>query len=150
MSSSTTELPEAGVVASLSTGERAILHPYGDVIHHEKGGLVVEQGVVQSFLHLVLEGELQVKVRSEEAIVPLGYVQAGQCVGEMSLLEPAEASAFVSATAPTTVWCISRLKFDKFVEEHPRIACKLLKSIAMLLADRLRKGSQRLLDAEDG
>jgi CRP/FNR family transcriptional regulator, cyclic AMP receptor protein len=142
-------LPAEGLLESLSEAERANLQSYGDFIHHDKGGIVVEQGIQQSFLHLVAEGELEVRLLGPEAIVPLGYVTQGACVGEMSLLEPVEASAQVSATAPTNVWALSRSRFDQFLGEHPEAGCKLLKAVATLLAKRLRKGSERLLHAHE-
>jgi CRP-like cAMP-binding protein len=142
-------LPSHGLLSPLSEEERTLLQHYGDFIHHEKGDTVVEQGLQQSFLHLVVSGELQVKLQGPEAIVPLGYVDVGGCVGEMSLLQPLEASATVVTTAPTNVWALSRSRFDQFLQEHPLAGCKFLKAIATLLSHRLRKGSQRLLDAQD-
>ena len=109
---------------------------------------MVEQGVSQAFLHLVLEGELRVFVKSEDAIVPLGYIQAGEGVGEMSLLEPVDASAMVMANATTKAWAISRSRFEEFTTAHPLAAAKFLKAIAIQLGRRLRKGSERLLNAE--
>lgn len=141
-------LPAAGLVADLTSAERGELCHYGEFIDHEKNDVLVEQGVAQAFLHLVLEGELRVLLKSEEAIVPLGYVQAGECVGEMSLLEPVDASATVMANASTRVWAINRPRFEEFTAAHPATAAKLLKAIAIQLGRRLRKGSARLLDAE--
>lgn len=141
-------LPATGLVADLSPRERGDLCSYGEFITHPKGDTVVEQGVTQAFLHLVLEGELRVILKSEEAILPLGYVEAGESVGEMSLLEPVDASATVLANANSVVWAISRTRFEEFTEANPAVAAKLLKAIAILLGRRLRKGSERLLDAE--
>jgi CRP-like cAMP-binding protein len=146
---SSTTLPNQGLLSTLSDQERAVLQIYGETVHHDKGDSVVEQGIQQSFMHLVVSGELQVKLQGPEAIVPLGYVSPGGCVGEMSLLDPVEASAHVVATSPTNVWALSRVKFDEFTAEHPVAACKFLKAVASLLASRLRKGSQRLLEAQD-
>ena len=141
-------LPAAGLVSTLTDAERGELCFYGEFITHEKGDTVVEQGVSQAFLHLVLEGELRVFVKSEEAIVPLGYIQAGEGVGEMSLLEPVDASAMVMANATTKAWAISRSRFEEFTTAHPLAAAKFLKAIAIQLGRRLRKGSERLLNAE--
>ncbi len=143
-------LPSNGLLESLSAEERAFLQSYGDMIHHDKGDTVVAQGIRQSYLHLVADGELQVKVTSPEAVVPLGYVAPGGCVGEMSLVQDeVEASANVVATAPTYVWALSRSRFEQFLGENPVVGCKLVLAIASLLASRLRKGSERLLKAQD-
>lgn len=144
----TNTLPAAGLASGLTAQERSELCLYGEFITHEKGDTVVEQGVSQAFLHLVLEGELRVILKSDEAIVPLGYIQAGEGVGEMSLLEPVDASATVLANATTKAWAISRTRFGEFTTDHPAAAAKFLKAIALQLGRRLRKGSERLLTAE--
>ena len=141
-------LPALGLVAKLTTAERAELCVYGEFITHEKGGAVVEQGLPQAFLHLVLAGELRVFITSEDAIIPLGYMEAGEAVGEMTLLEPVNASASVVANATTQAWCINRTRFEEFTAAYPAIAVKVLKAIAIQLAGRLRKGSERLIEAE--
>jgi CRP-like cAMP-binding protein len=133
----------------MTPDERATLCSYGEFIDHHKGDHLVEQGLPQSYLHLLVDGELRVVLRSEEAVVPLAYVQPGESVGEMSLLEPVDASASVLANANSRTWCMSRDQFDHFTTEHPVAANKLLKSIAIQVARRLRKGSERLLAAEE-
>ncbi len=138
-----------GLVAGLSPDERKALAYFGEVLTHRKGDALVEQGLPQSYLHLVLDGELRVSVASDEAILPLAYIQPGECVGEMSLLEPVDASASVVANAISKTWAISREQFDSFTEQHPAASNKFLKAIAIQLAHRLRKGSQRLLHAEE-
>jgi CRP-like cAMP-binding protein len=109
---------------------------------------VVEQGLPQAFLHLVLDGEFRIFVKSDDAILPLGYAKAGDAVGEMSLLEPIDASAMVVAHSTSHDWCINRARFDEFAAAHPIIAVKVLKAVAIQLGQRLRKGSERLIEAE--
>ena len=144
----TTGLPALGILAKLSPDELAILEGYGETISLHKGDRLIQQGQPQSFLHFVLEGELKIQVASKDAIVPLGYAQVGGCVGEMSLLEPTSASAAVMASAHSRLWYLSSEKFDQFVAEHPAAGASLLRAIALVLAGRLRKGSERLLASE--
>jgi CRP-like cAMP-binding protein len=144
----TNSLPAVGLVANLSADERAELRVYGEFITHEKGDTVVEQGLPQAFLHLILDGELRIFIKSEDAVIPLGYAETGEAVGEMTLLEPIDSSAMVVANATTHVWCINRTRFEEFTTVQPAIAAKFLKAIAIQLAHRLRKGSERLIEAE--
>ncbi len=142
-------LPPVGLAAGLADAERARLWTFGDVISHDRGDALVKQGQPQGFLHVVLEGELRVHVTSEEALVTLGYVEPGESVGEMGLLEDVEAGATVVANSPSQTWAISRERFDAFVAAYPAVAVKFLREIAILLARRLRKGSERLLDSTE-
>jgi CRP-like cAMP-binding protein len=110
-----------------------------------KGEVLIEQGQPQACLHLVLEGELKIQVASKETLVTLGYAQVGGCVGEMSLLEPTTASATVLASANSRLWYLNYENFNHFVARHPAAGAAMLRAIALVLAGRLRKGSERLL-----
>lgn len=148
MESNASGLPALGILASLSADARAILESYGEMLHLNKGDRLIEQGQPQAFLHFVLEGELKIQVASKEAIVTLGYAQVGGCVGEMSLIEPGTASASVMASAHSRLWYLNHEMFDRFVDDHPAAGAALLRAIALVLAGRLRKGSERLLASE--
>ena len=141
-------LPAIGILSELSDLERDSLADHGNFLHNRKGDKLVEQGTANAFLHLVLAGELRVTASSNEAIVTLGYVHPGECVGEMSLLEPVKTgSANVISVSDSHVWCIQRKDFDRFVERHPAAGAKILRGIAILIATRLRKSDQQMVKA---
>lgn len=147
--SSSSPLPALGLLKHLTDAERAELSAYGTFIDHQKGEKLVEQGRPQGHLHFVLEGELRVVAASEEALLTLGYVEPGESVGEMTLLEPVEAaSANVVAQSPVKVWAIQRRDFDDFIHHHPAASGKILREIAVLLAQRLRRRTEHLMQAE--
>jgi len=139
-------LPALGILAELSPAERSRLATFGNFLNKRKGDKLVSQGTANAFLHLVISGELRVTAASQEALLTLGYAHPGECVGEMSLLEPVETgSANVIAAADSLVWCIQRHDFDQFVTEHPSAGAKVLRGIAILLAHRLRRSDQHMV-----
>jgi CRP/FNR family cyclic AMP-dependent transcriptional regulator len=142
-------LPPLGILASLNDDERAELAPLGTVIEYRKADVILEQGQPQGFLRYVLEGELHVATKTETAIATLGYVHAGECVGEMSVLERVESMARVVTTTPARVWCLDRDNFERFCEQQAPAAVQLLKGIAVLLSRRLRAGDVRIMQAEE-
>jgi glutaminase len=148
MGSPVANLPPLGILAGLTDDERADLAALGTVIEYRKGDVILEQGQPQGFLRYVLEGELQVATSTETATATLGYVHAGECVGEMSVLERVESMARVVTTAPARVWCLDRDSFERFCQEMPNAAVGLLKGIAILLSRRLRAGDVRIVQAE--
>jgi CRP-like cAMP-binding protein len=112
-----------------------------------KGSVVVEQGEPANGLHLVVGGELSVVLRTPEELVPLGYVQEGETVGEMSFLdETAIASAAVTAHVPSVVWSITSDAFEAFLASHPVAGTEILKALLKLVGRRARKGNERLAD----
>lgn len=142
-------LPAVGILAELTPEERADLAARGSAIDYPKGAVVLEQGQPQGHLRFILEGELQISASGENAVAALGYAHPGECVGEMSLLERVESVARVFATAPTRVWALDRDAFQRFCEEQPAAAVKVLRGIATLLSRRLRTGDVRLVHAEE-
>ncbi len=141
-------LPAHGIVVDLTDDERASLFAYGETVSHLKSDKLVEQGKPQGFLHLLLSGELRVVAASDQALLTLGYVQPGECVGEMTMLEPiTEAAAHVVATVASTVWCLQREQFLGFVEEYPVAGAKMYRGIAVLLARRLRRRTEHLVES---
>ncbi|MFN0127757.1 MAG: Crp/Fnr family transcriptional regulator [Verrucomicrobiales bacterium] len=146
MSYSTDTLPAIGILSDLSEDELSELASFGTFLKNRKGDKLVEQGAMNAFIHLVLEGELRVAVASHDAIVTLGYVHAGECVGEMTMLEPVKpAVAGVMSASDSHVWAIQRDDFDRFVDEFPSAGAKMLRGIAVLIAGRLRKTDQHVV-----
>lgn len=140
-------LPHTGVLAGVSQAARETLTVFGDFQSYSKNGLVVEQGGEASALHFVVEGELQVTLRTPDELVPFGYVHEGETVGEMSFMEEgAIASAAVTAVVPSVVWSITAASFDTFLASHPAEGCEILKAILRLVGRRARKGNERLAD----
>jgi CRP-like cAMP-binding protein len=140
-------LPSTGVLSGVSPAAREALTGFGDFMTRLKGSVVVEQGGPANALHLVVDGELSVVLRTPEELVPLGYVQIGETVGEMGFLEPdAIASAAVTAHVPSVVWSITTDAFEAFLASHPVAGTEILKAILKLVGRRARKGNERLAD----
>ncbi|HWB01484.1 MAG TPA: cyclic nucleotide-binding domain-containing protein [Verrucomicrobiales bacterium] len=147
MQEDTFSLPSNGVLAGVSPASREALTGFGDFMTRLKGSVVVEQGGPANALHLVVDGELSVVLRTPEELVPLGYVQVGETVGEMGFLDQeAIASAAVTAHVPSVVWSITTDAFEAFLASHPVAGTEILKAILKLVGRRARKGNERLAD----
>jgi len=57
-------------------------------------------------------------------------LSAGDCVGEMSLLDGAERSADATTVEPTEMLMLTRGDLEAIIEKHPRIAMNMLASLA--------------------
>lgn len=149
LSSETPALPALGILATLGGPERAELAAHGRFLDHHKGNKLVEQGQPQGYLHLLLEGELRVVAATEGLLLTLGYVHPGECVGEMALLEPVKSAfANVIAQSAVKVWAIQRDDFDQFLKRNPEAGAKMLREIAVLISQRLRRMTEHAARAE--
>jgi len=82
-------------------------------------------------MYVVVEGSVRV-IRDRAVIAKLGR---GECVGEMAALDWEPRSATVIADAPTLLIRLGRNELMDLLRDHP----ELVRSLAMMLADRIRK-----------
>lgn len=98
-----------------------------------------------SYMLLILEGEVSVDLGAGGAeSVTLSALGPGSILGEMSLLDNAPRSAQCTAISPVVAAGLSRGGLEKLVEEHPKVAARLMIAIAQRLADRVRALGQQV------
>ncbi len=85
----------------------------------------------------ILEGQVQVHIGDTER-QPIAILEAGQIVGEMSVIDKLAPSATVRTTTPCTVIAIDGAAFRSLIDSSSVLARNLLK----LLARRLRRDNQ--------
>lgn len=108
-----------------------------DRVELEPGHVLIEQGQAMTHMSIVISGSAEVTV--DGSVV--GTVGEGDVVGELSLIDEADASATVTALEPMAIWLIARAGFVP-VWIHNRGAI----STAMLLAvtKKLREANRTL------
>jgi sigma-B regulation protein RsbU (phosphoserine phosphatase) len=111
---------------------------------------LMERGDSNNWVLLVLEGELRVYLDRPEGDEFIG-VAAGECVGEMSVIDEQPVSAFVRALAGTRLIVIDADTFLNRVIAIPRVARNLMSAQAerMRRSDKLTiKRMRELMAAE--
>ena len=92
---------------------------------------------------LIVKGRVKLSTVSPEGKeMMFGILEDGDFFGEMSLLDGNERSATATAVTPTELLTIERRDFVPFLERHPRVAIKLLAT----LAARLRRTDETFED----
>ena len=76
-------------------------------------------------------------------MVPLAVLGAGEFFGEMSFVDGTPTSARVVADEPTRLRVIDTATVDNLSKADPAFAGRLYRSIAAILAERLRLASMR-------
>jgi diguanylate cyclase (GGDEF)-like protein len=99
----------------------------------EPGEAVLARGQSSQPMYLVLSGRLSVHVESPDA-EPMGYVEPGQTIGELALLDHGPAPAFVRAAESTRLIVIRDEAFWGLIWASHDLAINML----MLLSQRLR------------
>ena len=95
-------------------------------------------------IFFIEEGLVRVERQDRGAMVPLATLGVGDFFGEMSFVDGAATSARVVAEEPSRLRIIDAATIDKQAGNDPRFAARLYRSIAAILAERLRLTSMRV------
>jgi len=135
------------ILAKLRDKELKTIQKYMNLIEVIPGGIVFKEGDRGDYVCFVVDGSLDVLIRSEagESIV-MATLSKGRSIGEMAVIDDLPRSATVKARTKSTLLTLSRDNFNYILAGHPSIGVKILKGIARLLSMNLRKTSSRLAD----
>ena len=134
----TPELPALGILSPIGDDDRRLLSSYGEFLPVQKDQHLIEEGLEQNSLFLVISGTLHASTMRSGHPVLLGKIGRGETIGEINLLDPSRASATVTAVEFSQVWKISRSALEDFINAYPLPAAHLLVGIGGTLARRLR------------
>lgn len=100
------------------------------------GEHLIEGGAINKAVYLVLAGRLKVML-TPDAEVPLAILEAGESVGELSVIDQQVTSATVIADSTTQVMEIPEGVLWDLVRQYHAVAVNLLQALAF----RLRRGN---------
>lgn len=133
-------------LAGLTAEDRIVLREMAQPLRFEAGQVLVEQGQLLSSLLLVVKGLLSVRVARDGVGIEVGHVHPGEVVGEMSFVSWEPASATVIALDEVTVLKFDASWMEPMMNLHPQTGMRLLHSLALVLAQRVRESNARLLE----
>jgi CRP-like cAMP-binding protein len=110
----------------------------------DRGQLVLDQNVQLKAIFLIQEGAVRVERREGDQTVPLAVLEAGEFFGEMSFVDGEPTSARVIADTRTQLRIIDEATVNGLIRKDPAFAGRLYRSIASILAERLRLTSMHL------
>src|SRR6516165_3954911 len=105
--------------------------------------LVFDQNVSLRAIFLIDKGAVRVERQDRGAMTPIAILGAGEFFGEMSFVDGTPTSARVIADETTRLIVIDTATVDALSTADPAFAGRLYRSIAAILAERLRLTSQR-------
>ncbi len=127
----------------LKPGEESALLAAAPVRVYSADQLVFDQNVPLTAIFLIDDGSVRVERSDRGAMIPLATLGPGEFFGEMSFVDGTPTSARVVADEPTTLRVIDTATVDNLASADPTFAGRLYRSIAAILAERLRLTSMR-------
>ncbi len=108
----------------------------------DEGDILLSPGYENENVFVVLSGRLNVHVGSPEVEV-LTTMNVGDCVGEMSIIEDRDPSAFVIAAEPSHLLVIHQSVLWEFVNASHEFC----KNLLIILSERVRSHNQYIADS---
>lgn len=105
---------------------------------YETDELIFEEGQPGAALFLILDGKIAVEIYRETSTMRLAVLERGAFFGEMALLDETPRSATARALERTRTLALYRNDLNGLVYRHPRTACRIYRSLAGMIGDRLR------------
>jgi CRP/FNR family transcriptional regulator, cyclic AMP receptor protein len=129
-------------LAEMSDDDARCVVSYMRLAHFATGATVFREGDQgnTSYLLLILSGDVEVHTADigGQELVPISVLGAGHIIGEMGLIDGAPRSTTCQAASAIEAAGLSRKALELMIEEHPRVAARLLVALTKRLADRLR------------
>ena len=137
-------LPTFSWIGHLKQDDRELLSSYGEFFPGHPGNVIIEEGAMQTEVFVVISGKLEVRARQDDGSeILLAQVGPGETIGEISLFDPGPAAATVTAAEFSQLWRIADADLMHFMEENPGAGNVLLRTLASILAQRLRQMNPR-------
>ncbi len=128
----------------LEEEERRFLFDRAEIFHVQDGESFIQQGALDPYLYVVLEGSAVVTVQRDGKDVYICTLGAGEVMGEAGLFMNVARTANIVASGPAVVLRLKREPFLAFVSKFPRGGSRILLVIIYGLLKKLREANQEL------
>jgi len=134
-------LPALGILAGLSDQSLVTLSHYGKYQQLPAGTMLITEGEPQDRFYVVVSGRLSISALVAGKNVPLSIAEPGECLGEVSVIEPGPASANVQVQEDAVLWSMNLEDMKVYLSEHIGGGGALLMGMAQCLSRRIRQAN---------
>jgi len=139
-------IPKCTLLENFSTAEVKLLAQFMEVYRAENGVEVLSEGDAGDFMLILVDGKVDVHKRDRwNTPQLLATVEAGRSLGEMSMIDGEARFATCTAVGRVLIAVLDREALARIIIEQPLLGAKILMELVLMLSQRLRATSQRLL-----
>ena len=143
-------IPKCALLENFSSGEVRLLAHFMDVYRAAPGVEIIREGEGGDFMVMILEGRVEVHKRDRwNTPQVIAEVDAGRTLGEMSMIDGEPRFATCVAVDPVLFAVLGRESLARIIVEQPLLGAKILMELVLMLSQRLRTTSSRLLGLLD-
>jgi len=135
---------------NFNLAEIRLMSHFMQVYRAEMGVEVIREGEPGDFMMLLLEGRVEVMKRDRwNAPRLIAVLDPGKTVGEMSMIDGEPRFATCVASERCLLSVLSRENLARIILEQPILGAKILMELVLMLSQRLRQTSQKLVSYMD-
>ena len=143
-------IPKCNLLENFSYGEVQTLAQFMHAYRAESGVEIIREGDGGDFMLMLVDGRAEVYKRDRwNTPQLLATVEAGRTLGEMSMIDGDARFATCVAAEPTIIAVLDRESLARIIVEQPLLGAKILMELVLMLSQRLRSTSERLLGLLD-
>ena len=133
-----------------SLAETRLMSHFMQVYRATAGQEIIREGEAGDFMMVVVEGRIEVfKQDRWNAPRLIAVVDEGKTLGEMSMIDGEPRFATCVAVEPTLIAVLTADHLARIILEQPILGAKILMQLALMLSQRLRHTSSRLVEYLD-
>ena len=143
-------IPKCTLLENFSTAEVLTLAHFMVVYRAEATAEILREGDGGDFMLMILEGRVEVRKRDRWNTPQLiATVDPGNTLGEMSMIDGESRFATCTALEAVVFAVLDRESLARIIVEQPMLGAKILMELVLMLSQRLRSTSSRLLGLMD-
>ena len=143
-------IPKCTLLENFTTAEVRLLSHFMEMFRAAEGMEVIREGDGGDFMLIVVEGRVEVRKQDRWNTQQLiAVIEPGRVLGEMSMIDGAPRFATCVAVEPVVVAVLGREGLARIIVEQPMLGAKILMELVLMLSQRLRATSDRLMQLLD-
>jgi CRP-like cAMP-binding protein len=143
-------IAQSPLFENLNLAEIRLMSHFMQVYSAEPGLEIIQEGEPGDFMMLMLEGSIEV-FRRDRWNGPrlIAVLDRGKTVGEMSMIDGEPRFATCVAAERCLLAVLTRESLARIILEQPILGAKILMELVLMLSQRLRQTSQKLVGYMD-
>jgi CRP-like cAMP-binding protein len=141
-------IPKCSLLENFTAAEVRLLSHFMDVYRAAEGMEIIHEGDGGDFMLILVEGRVEVRKQDRWNTPQLiATIEPGRTLGEMSMIDGEPRFATCVAVEPALVAVLGRESLARIIIEQPLSGAKLLMELVLMLSQRLRATSDRLMQS---
>jgi len=143
-------IPKCPLLENFTTAEVNLLAHFMEVYRAAPNLEIIREGDGGDFMLILIQGRVEVR-KLDRYNTPqlIATVEPGHALGEMSMIDGAPRFATCVAADEALVAVLDRESLARIIIEQPLLGAKILMELVLMLSQRLRATSGRLMELLD-